>query len=114
MHNVAVYCRDFLGSNDKRYFEALQTRHKFQALTESTKPGKSFRKGIYLSEVVNDGDASDFHLLRCSTNLDGPTLAFAGEDREILEKVNELAQQNFEQKTELNHVLAQIYEIALP
>ena len=60
--------------------------------------------------MVNDGETSEFHLLRCSTNLDGPTLAFADEDCEILEKVNALAQQNFEQKTELNHVLAQVYE----
>ena len=40
----------------------------------------------------------------------GPTLAFADEDRSIVSKINELAEQNFEQKTELNHVLAQIYE----
>ena len=37
-------------------------------------------------------------------------MAFADEDREILAKVNDLAQQNFEQNTELNHVLAQVYE----
>ena len=79
-------------------------------LTESNKPGVSFRKGIYLSDVATEGDTSEFHLLRCSTNLDGPTLAFADEDREIIAKVNQLARQNFEQTTEFNHVLAQIYE----
>lgn len=70
----------------------------------------AFRKGIYLSEVDTEGDTSQFHLLRCSTNLSGPTLAFADEDRDILRKVNKLAEQNFEHQTHLNHVLAQVYE----
>ncbi|KAF3915751.1 hypothetical protein ABW20_dc0102138 [Dactylellina cionopaga] len=112
LHNVAVYYRNCLNSDssDKNYFDILQAKHKFQALTESNKPNTSFRKGVYLSEVETDGDASGFHLLRCSTNLDGPTLAFADEDREIVAQVNKLARSNFEQKTKLNHVLAQVYE----
>jgi hypothetical protein len=90
----------------------LQSKHTFQALTESNKPNKAFRKGVYLSEISNGNgnDSAEFHLLRCSANLSGPTLAFADEDREIVTKVNDLARQNFEQKTEFNHVLAQVYE----
>ena len=90
----------------------LQSKHTIQALTESNKPNKAFRKGTYLSEVTNDNDnnSAEFHLLRCSANLSGPTLAFADEDREILAQVNDLATQNFEQNAELNHVLAQVYE----
>ncbi|EPS45652.1 hypothetical protein H072_346 [Dactylellina haptotyla CBS 200.50] len=112
VHGAGVYYRNPLGSesNEKNYFDLLQTKHKFQALTESNKPGTAFRKGVYLSEVETDGDASQFHLLRCSTNLDGPTLGFADEDHEIVARVNELARRNFEQKTTLNHVLAQVYE----
>lgn len=72
--------------------------------------GTSFRKGVYLSEVETDGDVSKFHLLRCSTNLSGPTLAFTDEDRDILSQVNDLAQRHFEQEPHLNHVLAQVYE----
>lgn len=53
---------------------------------------------------------SQFHLLRCSTNLDGPTLSFAEEDREIVSQINELARHNFEQRADFNHVLAQLYE----
>ena len=60
--------------------------------------------------METNGDTSKFHLLRCSTNLDGPTLAFVDEDREILDQVNKLARRHFEQKTDLNHVLAQVYE----
>ncbi|KAF3909725.1 hypothetical protein AA313_de0209290 [Arthrobotrys entomopaga] len=111
LHGVGVYYRNPLGSHpDKNYFDILQSRHKFQSLTESNKPGTAFRKGVYLSEVQTDGDASHFHLLRCSTNLSGPTLAFADEDREILTLVNDLAKSNFQQRTVLNHVLAQVYE----
>ncbi len=112
LHNAAVYYRDCLGAispTNTNYFDSLQVKHKFQSLTEGNKPGKSFRNGIYLSEVEIDEDTSKFHLLRCSTNLDGPTLAFADEDREILTEVNKLADRNFTQKANLNHVLAQVY-----
>ncbi|KAK6538642.1 hypothetical protein TWF694_010220 [Orbilia ellipsospora] len=111
LHGAGVYYRNPLGSDStKNYFNILQSRHKFQSLTESNKPGTAFRKGVYLSEVETNGDASQFHLLRCSTNLSGPTLAFADEDREILSLVNDLARSNFQQRTVLNHVLAQVYE----
>ena len=112
IHNGGVYYQNCFPSGDSpeaHYFNSLQAKHKFQTLTESNKPNTSYRKGIYLSDVEVDGDTSKFHLLRCSTNFEGPTLAFAEEDREILSKVNQLAESNFVQKADLNHVLAQVY-----
>jgi len=50
-----------------------------------------------------------FHLLRCSSNLDGPTDNFRATDSEIVTRVNELSKQFFAQPVNLNHVLAQVY-----
>jgi hypothetical protein len=83
-HNVGVYYKGFHSENDisdqakegNRYFAAIRANHRFQGLTESNKPGVSYRKGLYLSDVTEDdsnGQDLHFHLLRCSTNLDGPT-----------------------------------------
>jgi hypothetical protein len=79
-------------------------------LTESNKPDRSFRKGIYLSKVQKAAEETRFNLLRCSTNLDGPTLNFGSTDQEIIELVNNLAVQHFSRPAAFNHVLAQIYE----
>jgi hypothetical protein len=54
-------------------------------------------------------DEKRFHLLRCSTSLAGPTDKFRGTDYHILNDLNEIAGNFFEDKTEFNHVLAQIY-----
>ena len=87
----------------------MNKEHQFQLLTESNKPGQSYRKGLYLSKVEENNDGVNFHLLRCSTNLNGPTDNFRQTDNEIINKVNHISQYFFEQKTDLNHVLAQIY-----
>src|SRR4029079_17700858 len=52
------------------------------------------------------------NLLRCSTNLDGPTDSFRATDNEIISKVNNICEQFFQTKTDLNHVLAQVYNNA--
>jgi len=112
VHNVGVYFRDLFG--DARHFEKLKRAHRFQSLTESNKPGTSYRKGIYLSAVECDDDvdvqAIRFNLLRCSTNLDGPTDAFRHIDYNIVNKANDAAHLFFKDPAPLNHVLAQIYE----
>ena len=109
IHNVGLYFREFFDS-DKDYFNLISTEHQFQRLTESNKPGKAFRKGIYLSEVTESDDQTNFNLLRCSTNLDGPTENFRPTDHEIIDRVNTIAEKFFERPVKLNHVLAQIYE----
>jgi hypothetical protein len=48
-------------------------------------------------------------LLRCSSNLGGPTDNFRETDSVILNAVNETCANLFEQKVDLNHVLAQVY-----
>jgi len=108
IHNVGVFFRSFFNDN-KNYFESLNKEHQFQLLTESNKPGQSYRKGLYLSKVEENNDGVNFHLLRCSTNLNGPTDNFRQTDNEIINKVNHISQYFFEQKSDLNHVLAQIY-----
>ena len=87
----------------------------FQDLTESTKKSKALRTGIYLTDVtreVEDGEREvlNFRLLRCSSNLTGPTDNLRETDRMIMDAINAAAGEVFEQETSLNHVLAQIYE----
>lgn len=89
----------------KNYYETFLKDHKTQDLKESNKPDISFRKGVYLSEVKDDF----FHLLRCSTNFNGPTECFTINDREIIFIVNKAAQKVYPNAAELNHVLAQVY-----
>lgn len=111
VHDVGVLFKDFFGSQG--HFEAIKSDHRFQTLTESDKPGSSFRKGIYLSDVSHQGVSDDevkFNLLRCSTNLAGPTDSFKATDRDIIGRVNDVAELCFSEPAALNHVLAQIYE----
>lgn len=107
VYNVGVLFRKLF--NDKDYFELLTKEHQFQKLTESNKPGTSYRNGIYITKVEENGDEVNFNLLRCSTNLDGPTDNFRETDNEIVNKVNRVSECFFQQKADLNHVLAQVY-----
>jgi len=109
VHNVGLYFRNLFDS-EKDYFNLIKQEHKFQKLTESNKPSNAFRKGIYITKVQKDNDNLKFNLLRCSSNLDGPTDNFRETDNEIINTVNDISQHFFEEKVELNHVLAQIYE----
>ncbi len=109
VYNVGVYYRDLFGPDGTDYFTTLETEHKFQVLTDSNKPSSAYRKGIYLSEVVETREGPQFHVLRCSTNLDGPTEGFTNTDRHIVNTINNCAFRYFQEKTDLNHVLAQIY-----
>ena len=108
INNVGVFFRKLFDDSD--YFDLLTKEHQFQLLTESNKPGSSYRKGIYLSNVEENNDNSlSFNLLRCSTNLDGPTDNFRDTDKIIINKVNAVSNIFFKQEANLNHVLAQVY-----
>ncbi len=112
IHNVGVYFRELFDSYDgTNYFAKMNEEHKFQALTESNKPTNAFRKGIYLSKVEKDDDKDQvkFNLLRCSTNLDGPTDNFRETDHHVVGTVDGICEHFFETKANLNHVLAQVY-----
>jgi hypothetical protein len=110
LHNAGVYFRNFFTAFDD-YFHRIKTEHAFQHLTESNKQSNALRKGIYLSEVVKEeNDQLRFNLLRCSSNLSGPTDNFRTTDQQIIKALNTAAASVFEEKTSLNHVLAQIYE----
>lgn len=107
--NAGVYFRQLFTGND--FFEQVKSAHAFQELTESNKSSKAFRKGIYLSKVTKDEqDILHYHLLRCSSNLTGPTDNFRPIDHQIIDRLNEEVKYVFKHKTDLNHVLAQIYE----
>jgi hypothetical protein len=114
IHNLGVYISGFF-ENDNTLFHRVKTEHKFQTLTESNKPGISLRSAIYLGHVSetcvrDDGKLEkSFPLLRCSSNLGGPTDNFRETDYFILNAVNETCANLFEQKVNLNHVLAQVY-----
>ena len=110
IHGMGVYFRNFVNSSKLDYFETIKMEHQFQTLTESNKESNAFRKGIYLSRVEEKPETNNltFNLLRCSTNLDGPTESFSQTDQTIIDLTNNLATQ-FYSETKLNHVLAQIY-----
>ncbi|MFI5984739.1 hypothetical protein ACIBEA_28185 [Streptomyces sp. NPDC051555] len=111
VHGVGAYYRRFfdLGAD---HFGRVRAEHAFQSLTESTKPGTAHRSGIYLTPVTRDGDALHFRLLRCSTNLSGPTEGFGPTDTHIVDALNREAASVFRNQAPLNHVLAQIYHNA--
>lgn len=105
---LGVYFRRFFdGAGD--YFERIRAEHAFQSLTESVKPSKAHRTGIYLTPVTRVGDALRFHLLRCSTNLSGPTEGFCATDHQIVDALNRAASSILRDHAPLNHVLAQLY-----
>ncbi|OLT27315.1 hypothetical protein BJF79_01565 [Actinomadura sp. CNU-125] len=108
VHGAGVYYRRFFDL-DADYFGRIRAEHAFQSLTESTKPGTAHRSGIYLTPVTRDGDALHFRLLRCSTNLSGPTESFRPTDTRIVEALNREAATVFRNQAPLNHVLAQTY-----
>ncbi|MGW2397448.1 hypothetical protein ACWCYY_12940 [Kitasatospora sp. NPDC001664] len=112
VHGAGVYYRRFF-EPDAGHFGRIRAEHEFQSLTESTKPGTAHRSGIYLTPVTREGDALRFRLLRCSTNLSGPTETFRPTDTEIVDALNREAATVFRGHAPLNHVLAQVYHNTL-
>lgn len=111
--NAGVYYRKLFADEDN--FNTIKSEHDFQELTESNKASKALRKGIYLSEITketaeNGNESFHFNLLRCSSNLTGPTDNFRNADLKIINQLNECAERTFEYETRLNHALVQIYE----
>jgi hypothetical protein len=105
---VGVFFRRYFDP-DIDYFSRISGEHDFQHLTESTKPGQAYRTGIYLTPVKRIGAELHFRLLRCSTNLSGPTDNFRATDAHIVGALNQESARIFEGSAPLNHVLAQIY-----
>lgn len=112
VHGAGVHYRRFFEPADD-HFGRIRAEHAFQTLTESTKPGTAHRSGIYLTPVTRSGDDLRFRLLRCSTNLSGPTENFRPVDTRIVEDLNREAATVFRGHAPLNHVLAQVYHNTL-
>lgn len=108
VHGLGVYYRRFFDPSGD-HFHRICAEHAFQSLTESTKPEKARRTGIYLTPVEEVGDELRFRLLRCSTNLSGPTENFRASDWQIVDALNQESTFVFQDQAPLNHVLAQIY-----
>ena len=106
VHGVGVLFKKFFSEG---YFHKVQAEHEFQALAFSNKPGIALRTGIYLTPVKTIDNEKHFQLLRCSTNLAGPTADFQKSDFEIVDALNEQASSIFENAAPVNHVLAQLY-----
>lgn len=111
--NAGVYYRKLF--DEECSFEAIKSEHNFQELTESNKESKALRKGIYLSNVTKETtqegkEAFHYNLLRCSSNLTGPTDNFRSADTKIIHILNQCVRETFETETDLNHALVQIYE----
>lgn len=99
----------FLNYFDKNYYADFLASHTPQQLTESNKGDAAFRKGVYLSRVQEEKGILYFHLLRCSSNLIGPTEGFTSSDEEIIARLNKTAKELYPDAAEINHVLAQVY-----
>lgn len=108
INGVGFLATDFFDSKIN-YFKEFHAFHNPQDLTDSNKDSFAYRKGIYLSEVKEEKNSLIFNLLRCSSNLNGPTENFSDIDRLIINKVNEAAKQLYPNSATLNHVLAQVY-----
>lgn len=113
INNAGVFFRKLYVDNN--YFSKVRSEHVFQELTESTKESKSFRKGIYLTEISREASITNdeilhFRLLRCSSNLTGPTDNFRNTDLQIINQLNDAVKYTFVKETKMNHVLVQIYE----
>lgn len=108
VHGVGILYRRFFEAGSD-YFKEICAEHTFQSLTESNKPGKAHRTGLYLTPVERECEDLHFRLLRCSTNLSGPTETFRANDKLIVGALNQEATTVFENYAPLNHVLAQIY-----
>lgn len=108
VHGVGIQVRRFFDLS-LDYFKLIGHEHAFQSLTESNKPGRAHRTGIYLTPVERHADEKHFRLLRCSTNLSGPTENFRATDRHIVDALNQEAARLFDNAAPLNHVLAQVY-----
>ncbi len=108
VHGLGVYYPHFFETAFDCFSQVCE-EHEFQDLTESTKPGAAYRTGVYLAPVEAVGNELHFRLLRCSTNLSGPTENFRATDRYIVNALNRQADAIFANPASLNHVLAQIY-----
>lgn len=108
VHGLGVYYRCFFDPTVD-YLARVRGEHTFQSLTESTKPATAHRTGIYLTSVRKEPDGLHFRLLRCSTNLAGPTDNFRATDRHIVDALNQESALVFAGAAPLDHVLAQIY-----
>ena len=104
---IGLMCNQLFAQENPSYYEMIHKEHIFQELTESNKPNSAYRKGMYLTEV--DAEDGTFALLRCSTNLRGPTQNIRLFDMEIINKVQAVVDNYFTYSTRLNHVLAQVY-----
>ena len=109
VHGVGIYFKNFFDP-EKDFFHKITQQHVLQELTESNKPGVSYRKGIYITHVHEGVHGTEFRLMRCSTNLKGPTENIRSSDHEIITRVNEVARKYYPEGAPLNHVLAQLYE----
>jgi hypothetical protein len=105
---VGIFRRGFF-DGEKDYFKEITEKHEFQSLSLSDKNGQAYRTGIYLSAVTECDEGLKFKLLRCSTNLSGPTDNFRTVDEEIVQKANTLRVEHYPDAARLNHVLAQVY-----
>jgi hypothetical protein len=106
---IGVLYPQFFDDSESLYAQ-LTAAHAFQTLQEGNKPGVSHRRGIYITRVTEtDAGGREFKLLRCSTNLGGPTDNVREVDDSILNFVNRLRVHNFEESAELDHVLTQEY-----
>lgn len=110
VHNMGVLFPE-LFCDDTNYFQSISDEHTFQTLTESNKPSNAFRTGIYLTPInkTPNGNGLEFNLLRCSSNLAGPTDNFRQTDNIVTSTVNTYAQSLFANPACMNHVLAQTY-----
>jgi hypothetical protein len=106
INNVGILVNDFFESN---YFDAIQTAHEFQQLTESNKDTPAYRTGVYITNVYDTDKGRKYNLLRCSSNFTGPTHGYRDIDRKIVNKVNDFVNSFYSNPGTLNHVLAQIY-----
>ncbi len=112
INDSGVFIRKLFDGDD--FFNRIESEHDFQELTESNKNSIALRKGVYITEVIREENAAkeevlNFNLLRCSSNLTGPSENFRETDKTVINALNNIVKYSFEAPVKMNHVLAQIY-----
>jgi len=119
INGVGMFYREMFKNADldqefADYFDCITKSHTLQGLRESSKPGIAHRTGIYMTPVktvvrADGAKENHFRLLRCSTNLQGPTCDFRAIDQYLVDTCNEECSLVMKNNAAMNHVLAQAY-----
>lgn len=109
IHGSVLHIPCMFETNTSSMFNDICKDHMFHDLHIATKTGQAFRKGVYITPVEKTDVGYKYNVLRCSTDLSGPTQGTGPKDNYIIGKCQWIVSHFFAHPVKLNHVLAQTY-----